>query len=109
MFTTLTLSIYKYRSKCVRDWVENIENHEGGLDEFSQAYKYYGIHFQQDGSVVVREWAPGAVQVYLTGDFSKFKYKIGIVFISNVTVTFSFNFVFFGFLSQIIGSGKQIH
>lgn len=43
------------------------------MNEFSQAYKYYGIHIQQDNSVVAREWAPGAVQVFLTGDFSKFK------------------------------------
>jgi 1,4-alpha-glucan branching enzyme len=44
---------------------------EGGLDNFSQAYKYYGIHIQHDNSVIAREWAPGAKQLYLTGDFSK--------------------------------------
>lgn len=55
----------------MRDWVDRIDKNDGGLDTFSQAYKYYGIHFRQDCSVVVREWAPGAVQVYLTGDFSK--------------------------------------
>lgn len=59
------------RNKCVREWLERIEKHDGGLKDFSQAYKYYGLHFQQDNSVVAREWAPGAVQVYLTGDFSK--------------------------------------
>lgn len=42
------------------------------MNEFSQAYKYYGLHIQSDNSVIAREWAPGATQVYLTGDFSKF-------------------------------------
>lgn len=60
------------RNNCVRDWVDKIEKHDGGLKDFSQAYKYYGLHFQQDNSVIAREWAPGAVQVYLTGDFSNF-------------------------------------
>lgn len=61
----------RFRNICVRDWVERIEAHDGGLKDFSQAYKYYGLHFQQDNSVIAREWAPGAVQVYITGDFSE--------------------------------------
>lgn len=52
--------------------MKSIEESEGGLDNFSQAYKYYGIHIQHDNSVIAREWAPGAKQLYLTGDFSKF-------------------------------------
>lgn len=51
--------------------MKRIGESEGGLDNFSQAYKYYGIHIQHDNSVVAREWAPGAKQLYLTGDFSK--------------------------------------
>lgn len=69
----LLLSMFLFpRNNCVRDWVQRIEKHDGGLKDFSQAYKYYGLHFQQDNSVIAREWAPGAVQVYLTGDFSNF-------------------------------------
>ena len=47
------------------------------MNSFSEAYKYYGLHFQDDNSVIAREWAPGAQQVFLTGDFSKLilKYK----------------------------------
>lgn len=41
------------------------------MDIFSQGYKYYGLHFLPDNSVVAREWAPGAHDVYLTGDFSE--------------------------------------
>lgn len=51
--------------------MKRITESEGGIDNFSQGYKYYGIHVQQDNSVVAREWAPGAKQLYLTGDFSK--------------------------------------
>lgn len=40
------------------------------MEAFSQGYKYYGIHFLPDNSIVAREWAPGAKDVYLTGDFS---------------------------------------
>lgn len=42
------------------------------MDTFSQGYKYYGLHFLPDNSVVAREWAPGAKDVYLTGDFSMY-------------------------------------
>lgn len=41
------------------------------MNGFTQAHKYYGIHIQADNSVVAREWAPGAAELYLTGDFSK--------------------------------------
>lgn len=63
------------RNNCVRDWIDRIEKHDGGLKDFSQAYKYYGLHFQQDNSVIAREWAPGAVQVYLTGDFNNWQWE----------------------------------
>jgi 1,4-alpha-glucan branching enzyme len=51
--------------------LKRIEESEGGLENFSQGYKYYGIHIQHDNSVIAREWAPGAKELYLTGDFSK--------------------------------------
>lgn len=63
------------RNNCVREWIERIEKHDGGLKDFSQAYKYYGLHFQQDNSVIAREWAPGAIQVYLTGDFNEWQWE----------------------------------
>lgn len=52
--------------------MKRIDESEGGLDNFSQGYKYYGIHIQHDNSVIAREWAPGAKELYLTGDFSEF-------------------------------------
>lgn len=55
-----------------RGWIKRLNELEGGLDEFTQGYKHYGVQIGQDNSVVAREWAPGAKEVYLTGDFSKF-------------------------------------
>lgn len=39
------------------------------LFDFANAHKYYGFHRLKDGWVY-REWAPGADQLYLTGDFN---------------------------------------
>ena len=41
----------------------------GSLREFAQGHNYFGIH-HVDGAWVYREWAPGAYQLYLTGDFN---------------------------------------
>ncbi len=41
----------------------------GTLNDFANAYNYYGIH-PVDGGWVYREWAPNAYQLYLTGDFN---------------------------------------
>lgn len=39
------------------------------LNDFANAYDYYGIH-HIDGGWVYREWAPSAYQLYLEGDFN---------------------------------------
>lgn len=36
-------------------------------------HMYYGLHKMKDGRWVLREWAPNAVKVYLTGDFNNWK------------------------------------
>ena len=46
--------------------------------DFAQGYRYFGIHFE-DGCGVYREWAPGAVRMYFTGDFADwelFRYEM---------------------------------
>lgn len=58
------------RYGCLRDLQDSIEENGGGLDNFTKAYNYYGINVQQDNSIVCREWAPGARQLFLTGDFN---------------------------------------
>ena len=40
------------------------------LDEFANAYNYYGLHRNADGSWVFREWAPNATAIYLVGQFN---------------------------------------
>ena len=42
----------------------------GTLNDFANAYDYFGIHHIENGWVY-REWAPSAKQLYLTGEFNK--------------------------------------
>lgn len=42
----------------------------GGIDQFTTGYKSFGIHINPDNSVSCLEWAPGAQQLFLTGDFN---------------------------------------
>uniref|UniRef100_A0A1A9WPN8 1,4-alpha-glucan branching enzyme n=1 Tax=Glossina brevipalpis TaxID=37001 RepID=A0A1A9WPN8_9MUSC len=63
------------RHGILQDWLNKIDKLEGGLEEFSQGYKYYGLHFNDDNSVVAREWAPGAKELYLTGDFNNWQWE----------------------------------
>jgi len=53
------------------DYLERV-NDESNLESFTTGYKTFGLHFNDDGSVYCLEWAPGAKQLYLTGDFSKY-------------------------------------
>ncbi|CAH1246328.1 GBE1 [Branchiostoma lanceolatum] len=61
----------KRRYKCFVDLLEHINQHEGGLEKFSRGYEHFGIHVTEDGGVVMREWAPGAEELYLMGDFNE--------------------------------------
>ncbi|XP_037888240.1 1,4-alpha-glucan-branching enzyme [Glossina fuscipes] len=63
------------RHGALQDWLNKIDKLEGGLEEFSQGYKYYGLHFKDDNSVVAREWAPGAKGLYMTGDFNNWQWE----------------------------------
>lgn len=51
--------------------VSDIVDKEGDLDKFSQGYKNFGLHVLSDNSIKGLEWAPGASQLYLKGDFSE--------------------------------------
>ncbi len=48
---------------------ERLLTNGGTLNEFANAHEYFGIH-HVDGGWVYREWAPGAYQLYLTGEFN---------------------------------------
>ncbi|RZC33275.1 1,4-alpha-glucan-branching enzyme [Asbolus verrucosus] len=58
------------RYGCFKDLIESIEENGGGLDNFTQGYKYFGLNVQPDNTIICREWAPGANQLYLTGEFN---------------------------------------
>lgn len=58
------------RYACFKDMLESIEENGEGLDTFTKGYKYYGVNVKQDNTIICREWAPGARQLYLTGDFN---------------------------------------
>ena len=44
----------------------------GPLTDAANNHLYYGLHKDKDGWVI-REWAPGATRIYLTGDFNNWK------------------------------------
>lgn len=52
------------------DLKSTIEHYGEGLDNFSMGYKEYGFNRSEDG-IWYREWAPGAIKAFLTGEFNK--------------------------------------
>ncbi|MDE7380521.1 MAG: (d)CMP kinase [Muribaculaceae bacterium] len=46
-------------------------NTRGSLVEFANAYKFFGLHRQKDGSWIFREFAPNATGIWLIGNFSE--------------------------------------
>ncbi|GAA5860265.1 hypothetical protein JCM8547_003447 [Rhodosporidiobolus lusitaniae] len=58
------------RTDKYQQWLDTIDQHEGGVDKFSQAYTSYGLHVQENGDVTYREWAPNAETAALIGDFN---------------------------------------
>jgi len=43
------------------------------LSDFADGHLYFGLHREIDGSWVFREWAPNATEIFLIGDFNKWK------------------------------------
>lgn len=58
----LRMDIYHNKRKQLLGRLRKISN-------FANAHKYYGFHRTEDGWIY-REWAPGADQLFLTGDFN---------------------------------------
>jgi 1,4-alpha-glucan branching enzyme len=48
---------------------KDIEEKEGSLGQFALGYKHFGFN-RVGKSIVYREWAPGAQELYVIGDFS---------------------------------------
>ena len=67
------VALYFFRYGCFQQMLKDIETKEpGGLDHYSLSYERFGIQAKSDGSVSCLEWCPGAQDLYLWGDFSKF-------------------------------------
>jgi 1,4-alpha-glucan branching enzyme len=82
------------------DTVEKIEKELGGLDKFTRGYETYGIHVNPDNSITCMEWAPGAAQLYLTGEFSNIYFELYCTISSNtyklkILMKYNFLFVYF--------------
>ena len=45
----------------------------GSLSDGVNNHLYYGLHKENDGSWVIREWAPNATRIYLIGEFNNWK------------------------------------
>lgn len=59
------------RYGCFQNYIQQIDNYENGLLKFTESYKTYGIHVDENNNIKCLEWAPAAKNVYLRGDFSK--------------------------------------
>ena len=59
------------RYGCFKSYLNNIETSLGGLEKFTQSYKTFGGHVDENNNVHWLEWAPGAKSMFLRGDFSK--------------------------------------
>ena len=58
-----------YRMELYRNAKARLLNEGQTLNDFANAHNYYGIHHLENGWVY-REWAPGAYQLYLEGEFN---------------------------------------
>lgn len=59
----------RYRYSKFRGLLDSITSAEGSLDAFSRSYETMGLH-RVDGGVRYREWAPGAKEMFLFGEFN---------------------------------------
>ncbi|KAJ1536555.1 alpha-1,4-glucan branching enzyme [Nowakowskiella sp. JEL0078] len=61
-----------YRYYLYKQWVNKIETLEGGIDKFTRGYETFGLNVVE-GGIRYREWAPGAKEAFLVGDFNGWK------------------------------------
>ena len=66
-------SVFDHRLAIYKNWIQKINDHEGGIDEFTRGYQKLGMNIFES-QVVYREWAPGVKSAFLTGDFSNYSY-----------------------------------
>jgi 1,4-alpha-glucan branching enzyme len=54
-------------------FVEQLGRRLGDLVRFADAHEVYGLHECPDGGWRFREWAPGASEIFLVGDFNEWR------------------------------------
>ena len=52
---------------------------EGGIMEMAKGYNYFGCHVEADKTFICRQWAPGAKEMWLMGDFNDWRYNLCIL------------------------------
>ncbi len=50
--------------------IKRMDEVEDGIANMAKGYEYFGAHVTADKSFVMREWAPGAQEMWLMGDFN---------------------------------------
>lgn len=60
-----------WRYELLQKKLFQLEEAEGGFDQFTRSYRTFGVQRQPDNSLFFKEWAPAAEALFLTGDFSK--------------------------------------
>lgn len=53
-----------------------LEEAEGGFDQFTRSYRSFGVQRLPDNGLFFKEWAPAAEALFLTGDFSKWHLQV---------------------------------
>lgn len=69
---------FKYRWHVFKSIRAAIDQNEGGLDKFTQGYRFYGLNRgEHEGKkgIWYREWAPGAKALALIGEFNNWDPK----------------------------------
>ncbi|KAI9099550.1 glycoside hydrolase superfamily [Phlyctochytrium arcticum] len=59
----------EHRLRLFSDWKQKIETDEGGYDKFTRGWENLGFNVTKD-AITYREWAPGATQAFLFGEFN---------------------------------------
>lgn len=52
-------------------WIADLDQHEGGLENFSRGTEKFGFNVDKENNITYREWAPNAEKASLIGDFNE--------------------------------------